>query len=93
MAINIFGIVIAYLTLRAMNIENRASHHPYCPENISFDMRNEELKRPDKLVTAEESRPQRFHVHEHTHTFDRRDTENNVVRRVGNIGGRVLESF
>jgi hypothetical protein len=93
MTINIFGIIIAYLTLRAMNIENRAPHHSYYPENISFDMRNEELKRSDKLVTTEEPRPQRFHVHKHTHTFGRRDTENNVVRRVGNTDRRVLESF
>jgi hypothetical protein len=92
-AINIFGIIIAYLTLRAMNIENRTSHHPYWSENISFDIRNEDLKRPNELVIAEERRPQRFHVHEHMHTFGRRDTENNVVRRVGNIDGRVRESF
>ena len=92
-AINIFGIIIAYLTLRAINTENRTSYHPYCPKNISFDMRNEDLKRSDKLVIAEAPRPQPCHIHEHTHTFGRRDTENNVVRRVGNINKRVLKSF
>jgi hypothetical protein len=81
-----------------MTIENRTSQLSLSVDlalPFSFDMKREALRRVDKLIVSVEPRPQRFHLHEHTHIFNRRDAENNIVRRVGsgNIDGRVLESF
>jgi len=76
--INIFGILIAYLTLRAMNVEN---HIPQ-PSRMFTKHQLSELKGSDKLIVAEEPRPQQLlYVHKHTHTFNHTDAEDDIVRR------------
>jgi hypothetical protein len=77
--INLLGILIAYLTLRAMTIEN---HIPQPSRMLQSKHQLLDLKGFDKFILAEEPRPQHLvHVHKHTHTFDRTDAEEDIVRR------------
>ena len=77
--INILGILIAYLTLRAMAVENHTSQ----PSRMfTKHQPNFKIQRFDKFIVAEGPRPQQLlHVHKHTHTFNRTDAEEDIVRR------------
>jgi hypothetical protein len=61
-----------------MNVEN---HIPQ-PSRMFIKHQLLDLKGSDKFIIAEEPRPQQLlYVHKHTHTFNRTEAEDDIVRR------------